>query len=93
MLTIDIATGVLQYAVQNPFTVAMLLLFAYYASWAVCSRTIHPLASIPGPFAASVTRLWYVRRVRAGKFDQEARALHQHYGMFLYPGRSMRPIS
>lgn len=38
------------------------------------------LSSIPGPFLARFTRLWFYFRVRAGDFHHENIALHQKYG-------------
>ncbi|KAJ5104801.1 hypothetical protein NUU61_002148 [Penicillium alfredii] len=39
-----------------------------------------PLRSIPGPFWARVSRLWYFDRVRRGQFEHENIRLHQQYG-------------
>jgi hypothetical protein len=50
-----------------------LALAAYALLWTVYTRLIHPLKHIPGPFWASVTRLWMIHHVLRG-------ALHQKYG-------------
>lgn len=67
----------------HPMRSAFVLLIVYVVGWAVYTRFFHPLAGIPGPFAASITRFWYVKRVRAGNFDHEARILHKQYGTWI----------
>ena len=52
--------------------------------WLVYTRRFHPLADIPGPYVASITRLWYVRQVQHGKFDEVNRNLHAKYGTDAY---------
>ncbi|KAM3526846.1 hypothetical protein NHJ13051_003226 [Beauveria bassiana] len=47
---------------------------------AIIRAVTSPLRSIPGPFLARFTRLWYFVRVANGKFDAENRALHRRYG-------------
>lgn len=49
-------------------------------AWIVYNVFFHPLAKIPGPFLASITKLWYVVQVRRGSFDKVNRALHDRYG-------------
>lgn len=39
-----------------------------------------PLRSIPGPFWARFTKLWYFNRVRRGHFETDNIDLHQKYG-------------
>ncbi len=46
----------------------------------VYAVTLHPFAKVPGPFWASVTRLWYMRQVYLGNMDKVQRALHKQYG-------------
>ncbi|KAK5044698.1 hypothetical protein LTR84_010590 [Exophiala bonariae] len=56
------------------------LVLIYLAAWIFYARTLHPLAKIPGPFWASVTRGWIVWRTYQGDMDHTQRALHQKYG-------------
>ena len=56
------------------------LILTYLAGWIFYARTLHPLAKIPGPFWASVTRGWTVWRTYRGDMDHTQRALHQKYG-------------
>ncbi|ETI27659.1 hypothetical protein G647_00108 [Cladophialophora carrionii CBS 160.54] len=39
-----------------------------------------PLRSVPGPFLARFTRLWYLRKVWRGDFEKTNLALHKRYG-------------
>ncbi|KAF2022781.1 cytochrome P450 pisatin demethylase-like protein [Setomelanomma holmii] len=61
---------------------ASLLAFTaiYWVLWMVYTRTIHPLASIPGPFWASVSRIWYMYRVYVGDMHIVQRRLHERHG-------------
>jgi hypothetical protein len=52
----------------------------YWVGWVLYARTLHPLASIPGPFWASISRLWYVYRIYAGDMHDVQRRLHDQYG-------------
>jgi hypothetical protein len=39
-----------------------------------------PLRSLPGPFSARFTTLWYFNRVRHGQFEHDNIRLHEEYG-------------
>lgn len=52
----------------------------YWALWIGYTRTLHPLASVPGPFWPSVTRLWYMYRIYMGDMEVVQRRLHEQYG-------------
>jgi hypothetical protein len=58
-----------------PFSGAVYLLL-----WVIYALTLHPLASIPGPFWASVSRLWYMYRIYVGDMHNVQRRLHEQYG-------------
>lgn len=49
-------------------------------SWIIYCRTLHPLAKIPGPFLASVSRLWLWNTVQSGQMHHVQKALHEKYG-------------
>lgn len=50
---------------------------------AVLWRTVFSsLASVPGPFLARFTDLWYVCRMYRGHFQQDNVELHKKHGMF-----------
>jgi hypothetical protein len=38
------------------------------------------LASVPGPFAARFTDLWYAYRIYRGRFEKDNLRLHKKYG-------------
>ena len=52
----------------------------YSLLWLAYTRTLHPLRHIPGPFWASVTRIWYVAASGNGDLEHVQRALHKRYG-------------
>lgn len=60
--------------------VVIVVLVGYYVSWIFYARFFHPYARIPGPFLASISRLWLVRAVRGGKAHVITRELHEKYG-------------
>jgi hypothetical protein len=67
-------------ALSNPlFDAAALVLAA--VGWVVYQRVFSPYAGIPGPFWASITRFWYLRRINAEDFHRYTKELHKKYGM------------
>ncbi|KAH9905239.1 cytochrome P450 oxidoreductase [Xylariomycetidae sp. FL2044] len=52
----------------------------YFLAWTIYARSIHPFRSVPGPWAASVTPLWYMMYVARGDFEATQRDLHKKYG-------------
>jgi hypothetical protein len=48
--------------------------------WVVYQRHLSPLAGVPGPFWASISRLWYLRRITAKDMHRYTKALHMKYG-------------
>ena len=41
---------------------------------------VNPLRSIPGPFFASITKLWVVKQQRGGQMHRVDMALHRKHG-------------
>jgi hypothetical protein len=41
------------------------------------------LASVPGPFVARFTDLWYAYRIYRGGFEKDNLQLHEKYGTFV----------
>lgn len=67
-----------------------LLLFSlvYVVTWVIYMRCFHPLSKYPGPFFASVSRLWLAVQVKKGHLDKTQRVLHSKYGAaFAYDNR------
>ncbi|KAH4222840.1 hypothetical protein HBH64_162310 [Parastagonospora nodorum] len=52
----------------------------YWTLWIVYARTLHPLASVPGPFLASISRTWYMYRIYVGDMHHVQRRMHDRYG-------------
>lgn len=48
--------------------------------WIIYARTIHPLASVPGPWLATWSRLWYMRKIWSEDVEVDERALHKEHG-------------
>ncbi|KAL4739822.1 cytochrome P450 [Aspergillus similis] len=62
------------------FQSALLVSLAYWISWIIYTRWFHPLAKFPGPFWASVSRVWTVLHVLPGDAEKTQRKLHEKYG-------------
>ncbi|KAF2107267.1 cytochrome P450 [Lophiotrema nucula] len=54
-------------------------LLLYYLAWIIYCLTLHPLASVPGPFFARISRLWYLYHVYQGDHEIAQRDLHERY--------------
>lgn len=89
--TISVALGLSQRAdstLSSLFTMRFvlsleilgLLVLGYSLVWIIYVRLFHPLKHIPGPFWASVSRLWMVHRIRQGDMEVVQRKLHERYG-------------
>lgn len=66
----------------QPWTVVGcgLVLILTVAAW---RRFFSPLKNIPGPFWASITRLWYLKILIAGKQNEHLKRAHEKYGQFV----------
>lgn len=51
-------------------------------SFFVWRRYLSPLADIPGPFVASFSRWWHIRRIFIGDQNLQLVALHEKHGMY-----------
>jgi hypothetical protein len=61
-------------------TVLPVSIAVYWLLWLVYAVTLHPLATVPGPFWASTSRLWYMYRIYVGDMHNVQRRLHEQYG-------------
>ncbi|KAL2822667.1 cytochrome P450 [Aspergillus granulosus] len=59
---------------------ALVGVITYWAVWIVYARLFHPLARFPGPFWASISRVWTVLHVLPGDAEKTQRQLHAKYG-------------
>jgi len=56
------------------------ILVAYWAAWIVYARHFHPLRKFPGPWLASVSRVWYMLQIARGDMEKTQRRLHKQHG-------------
>lgn len=59
------------------------LVVSYCATAAFWHRYLSPLARIPGPFWASITRLWHAYHIFEGDHNTEIIRLHEQHGHFV----------
>lgn len=59
---------------------AFFLFGGLYLIYSLSAAIIYPLRRVPGPLLARVTRFWYLRRVRCGRFHLENLKLHRKHG-------------
>lgn len=60
-----------------------------YLGWILYTRFIHPLCDVPGPFWASVSRIWIAIHVSRGNAEFAQRDLHRKYGKSIYTRQSV----
>ncbi|OJJ56962.1 hypothetical protein ASPSYDRAFT_47235 [Aspergillus sydowii CBS 593.65] len=58
----------------------LVAIVAYWTFWIIYARWFHPLAKFPGPFWASITRVWTVLHVLPGDAEKAQKKLHERYG-------------
>ncbi|KAF4534195.1 Pisatin demethylase [Lasiodiplodia theobromae] len=61
-------------------TLCSVSLAAFCLGWIVYQRFLSPLSQIPGPFWASISRLWYLRKINAEDMHRYTKKLHDRYG-------------
>lgn len=65
-------------SVWNAITVVCVIV-GYYVSWVIYSRTLHPLAKVPGPVWPAVSRTWLIYRMYQGDLETHMRAIHNRF--------------
>jgi hypothetical protein len=60
----------------------LVILITFALGWVFYQRFLSPLAGVPGPFWASISRLWYLQRMNAGDMHHYTKKLHKKYGLF-----------
>ena len=58
----------------------LVVFLLFEVGWILYCRFFHPLADVPGPFLASISRIWIARSVAGGRAEHTQRALHKRYG-------------
>lgn len=71
----------------------IILLSVAPLTWIVYQRFFHPLASIPGPFLASLTRLWMTKHSWDGDMNTTMIALHKKHGPLVRTGPNELSVS
>lgn len=51
----------------HPFASVAAILVTYWVGWIIYARNFHPLSKVPGPWLASVSRIWYMRQIATGE--------------------------
>lgn len=62
--------------------IGLLLLPLYIVTWVIYTRYFHPLSRIPGPFWASISRVWLAKQAAGGKLEVVVRNLHGELGLY-----------
>ncbi|KAF2157283.1 cytochrome P450 [Myriangium duriaei CBS 260.36] len=71
-----------------------LILIAVFCSlYLFYYKLLHPLAKVPGPFWASLTRLWILKKTRDGSMHRLSIALHEKYGPIVRTGPNEVSVS
>lgn len=60
--------------------------------YALLVALFSPLRKVPGPVAARFTNLYYLNRVRHGRFNYENKTMHHKYGPVLRLGEDLVSI-
>ena len=63
----------------NPYTLTYVFI-ALGLGYVFYQRFISPLAKVPGPLGASLSRLWLVKHTREGRLHRELLELHAQHG-------------
>lgn len=73
--------------------IVSLILFVTVAGYIIYQRFLHPLASIPGPFTASLTRLWITKHSWDGDMNWTMIQLHRRLGSLVRTGPNEVSVS
>ncbi|KAL4893245.1 cytochrome P450 [Aspergillus ambiguus] len=65
---------------QVVIQVVVVGVITYWTLWICYARCFHPLSRYPGPFWASVSRIWTVVHVLIGNAEAAQKVLHARYG-------------
>lgn len=80
------------YDSRLPLWTAIFTLVIYSLGWIIYCRYFHPLRSIPGPFLASISRVWVVFRTATGDMELTQRALHKKHGKAWWNWLQLRTV-
>ena len=78
------------HTLEIPILIVLLLSCIIYT---IYQRRFHPLAQVPGPFWASLTRLWLTKHSWDGDMHRTMIALHQKHGHLVRTGPNELSVS
>jgi hypothetical protein len=70
----------IQFGGYSAVWLTLILVLPALGAWRIGKAILDPLRNIPGPFLARFTRLWYLKHVWGGKFEQANIELHKRFG-------------
>ncbi|KAF3934725.1 hypothetical protein ABW20_dc0106532 [Dactylellina cionopaga] len=73
----------LEIGLQSIITIIILTLLGYFLANSVYQVYFSPLSKIPGPWYASISRLWLGSRALRGRLIFDVHALHERYGPYV----------
>lgn len=79
-------TDQMDIAVASPLWLILLASIFFTAAYVIYQRFLHPLTSIPGPFTASLSRLWMTKHSWDGDMSTTMIALHAKHGPLVRTG-------
>lgn len=83
MASLNTLSTISSFPASTYFKLLVVALSFYWVAWIIYARWFHPLRHIPGPFFASISRIWIVKHLLAGDSDNLQRRLHEKYGPLL----------
>ena len=75
--------GLIRWELSASWPVLITGLVIFFTAAALHRRYFSGLSDIPGPFWASITRLWHVWVILQGKQNLRLKALHDEHGPFV----------
>ena len=79
-------TPLLSLGLSSHLIIVASLIATLLSLYVIYCRFWSPLARIPGPFAASLSRLWLVQQSRAGNMHRTMIELHRKHGQVVRTG-------
>ncbi|PNS18416.1 Isotrichodermin C-15 hydroxylase [Sphaceloma murrayae] len=93
MPAVSAALHATQGALRFDVTTISLGLVLFVVAYIIHYRFLHPLANVPGPFWASLTRLWHLKKSKDGDLHRIMIQLHQQHGYLVRIGPNEVSVS
>ncbi|KAK8216419.1 cytochrome P450 [Phyllosticta capitalensis] len=78
--------GILAVVADHKIASSLVIAFTSLAAWIVYNRVFSPLANIPGPFSASISRYWITKQSWTDDFHRTMIRLHEEHGNLVRTG-------